>query len=137
MDDIVFSAGMSFAWHRFDQLAGDLQVKLRGLPPSGNHEDATNLYQEFRRDFDRGCTEWARSSWSITLSDLLRPILASISLPEMRLLYLATDNGGMEYSAADDAEEVFPRTPWIEEEIIRRASQRGPADRAQLIAGLI
>lgn len=123
MDDIVFSATMAFARCRFNQLAEELRTSLRATPPSGNHEGAANLYQEYKRDMERGCSEWARLAWNSTLLDLLQPVLTSISLPEKRLLYLATENGGMEYAAAEDAEEIFLAGPWIEEEIIRRMRQ--------------
>ena len=123
-DDIVFAATMAFARSRFDQLAEDLRTSLRAIPPSGNHDGTKNLYQDYRRDMENGCAEWARSAWRDTLFDLLKPALAAIPLPEKRILYLATDNGGMEYAAAERADEIFCTGPWIEEEIVRRANQR-------------
>jgi hypothetical protein len=122
-DDIVFAATMSFARSRFDQLAEGVRASLRAIPPSGNHEGTQNLYQDYRRDMEGGCPEFASWAWRTTLFDILRPTLASISLAEKRLLYLATDNGGMEYAAAEQADEIFCVGPWIEEEVIRRVSQ--------------
>jgi hypothetical protein len=120
--DVAYSAILQFAAARFDQLAAQLADTLRTMPAE-IEANAPNLLAEYRRDAG-DANPMTAAAWASTLDAILAPMIEAIPLPERRVLYLATDNGGDECVRLEDAEDIPLTGPWIQEEILRRCPVR-------------